>query len=65
MLHSGHNEIEGVPVEVVRKRIRRINIRVAPDGRLEGLDPKGVALVAVAGDFGSYEVRYEPFVFDL
>ena len=32
MLHSGHNEIEGVPVEVVRKRIRRINIRVAADG---------------------------------
>ena len=32
MLHSGHNEVEGVPVEVVRKRIRRINIRVAPDG---------------------------------
>ena len=32
MLHSGHNEIEGVSVEVVRKRIRRINIRVAADG---------------------------------
>ena len=32
MLHSGHNEVEGVPVEVVRKRIRRINIRVAADG---------------------------------
>ena len=32
MLHSGHNEIDGVPVEVVRKRIRRINLRVAADG---------------------------------
>ena len=32
VIHSGHNEIEGVPVEVVRKRIRRINIRVAADG---------------------------------
>ena len=32
MLRFGHNEIEGVPVEVVRKRIRRINIRVAADG---------------------------------
>ena len=32
MLHSGHNEIDGVPVEVVRKRIRRINIRVTADG---------------------------------
>ena len=65
MLHNGPNEVEGVPVEVIRKRIRRINICVAPDGRLEGLDPKGVDLVVVAGDFGSCEVRYEPFVFDL
>ena len=32
MLHSGHSEIDGVPVEVVRKRIRRINLRVAADG---------------------------------
>ena len=32
MLHNGPSEVEGVPVEVVRKRIRRINIRVAPDG---------------------------------
>ena len=32
MLHSGHNVIEGVPVEVIRKRIRRINLRVAADG---------------------------------
>ena len=32
MLHAGHNEVDGVPVEVVRKRIRRINIRVAADG---------------------------------
>ena len=28
MLHVGHNEIDGVPVEVRRKRIRRINLRV-------------------------------------
>ena len=32
MLHTGRNEIDGVPVEVVRKRIRRINLRVAADG---------------------------------
>ena len=32
MLHSGHNEVEGIPVEVIRKRIRRINLRVAADG---------------------------------
>ena len=32
MLHSGPNVVGGVPVEVVRKRIRRINVRVAADG---------------------------------
>lgn len=32
MLHAGENIVEGIPVEVVRKRIRRINLRVAPDG---------------------------------
>jgi len=31
-LHSGHNEIDGVAVEVVRKRIRRINLRIDSDG---------------------------------
>ena len=32
MLHSGHNEVDGIEVEVVRKRIRRINIRIGADG---------------------------------
>ena len=32
MIHSGTNLIDGVPVEVVRKRIRCINIRVKSDG---------------------------------
>ena len=32
MLHSGHNVVDGVEVEVVRKRIRRINIRIGADG---------------------------------
>ena len=32
MIHSGHNVVDGVPVEVIRKRIRRINLRVAADG---------------------------------
>ena len=32
MLHTGHNEVEGVAIEVVRKRIRRINIRIGADG---------------------------------
>lgn len=34
MIHGGVNLIDGVPVEVVRKRIRRINIRVKADGRV-------------------------------
>lgn len=33
-LHFGYNVVEGVPVEIVRKRIRRINLRIAPDGKV-------------------------------
>ena len=40
MLHSGENVIEGVPVDVERKRIRRINLRVKPDGRVHLSIPK-------------------------
>ena len=32
MIHVGANLIDGVPVEVIRKRIRCINIRVKADG---------------------------------
>ena len=32
MIHAGANLIDGVPVEVIRKRIRCINIRVKADG---------------------------------
>ena len=32
MFHCGTNFIDGIPVEVTRKRIRRINVRVAADG---------------------------------
>ena len=32
MIHGGTNLIDGVPVEVIRKRIRCINIRVKADG---------------------------------
>ena len=32
MLHSGHNEVEGVAVEVSRKRVRHVNIRIGADG---------------------------------
>ena len=32
MLHAGDNIVGGMPVEVIRKRIRRINLRVTPEG---------------------------------
>lgn len=32
MIHTGTNELDGVPVEVVRKRCRRINLRVDAEG---------------------------------
>lgn len=32
MIHSGENVVDGIPVEVVRKRIRRINLRVTDEG---------------------------------
>lgn len=32
MLKTGRNYIDGIPVEVARKRIRRINIRIGADG---------------------------------
>ncbi len=40
MLHSGENVVDGVPVDVERKRIRRINIRIKPDGRVHLSVPK-------------------------
>lgn len=51
MIHAGHNEIEGVPVEVVRKRIRRINIRVASDGMVCLSIPKWWATLRQGEDF--------------
>ena len=51
MLHSGHNEIDGVPVEVVRKRIRRINICVAADGTVCLSVPKWWATLRQGEDF--------------
>jgi len=32
MFKTGRNFIDGIPIQVERKRIRRINLRVAPDG---------------------------------
>jgi len=39
-LHAGANVIDGVPVEVIRKRIRRINLRVQADGSVSLSVPK-------------------------
>ena len=51
MLHAGHNEVDGVPVEVVRKRIRRINIRVAADGTVCLSVPKWWATLRQGEEF--------------
>ena len=34
MFHSGVNYLDGIPVVVERKRIRRINVRVDAEGRV-------------------------------
>ena len=51
MLHSGHNDVDGVSVEVTRKRIRRINIRIASDGTVRLSVPKWWATLRQAEDF--------------
>lgn len=40
MIHAGTNEIDGVSVEVVRKRCRRINLRVNSEGGVHLTVPK-------------------------
>ena len=40
MLHNGPNEVDGIPVEVIRKRIRRYNLRVDADGSVKLSVPK-------------------------
>ena len=40
MISSGENVVRGVPVDVERKRIRRINLRVSADGRVHLSVPK-------------------------
>ena len=51
MIHTGSNEIDGVPVEVVRKRIRRINIRIGRDGRVSLSVPTWWATLAQGEEF--------------
>lgn len=51
MLHSGDNVVLGVPVAVVRKRIRCINIRVRPDGVVYLSVPKWWATLKDGEDY--------------
>ncbi len=46
MIHSGENEIQGIPVDVERKRIRRIDIRIKADGRVHLSIPASGATLA-------------------
>ena len=40
MIHFGENVLDGIPVEVARRRARRIGIRVLQDGRIAVTVPK-------------------------
>lgn len=40
MIHTGPNVVDGVPVEVIRKRCRRINIRIIADGSVRMSVPR-------------------------
>ena len=51
MLHSGENIVGDIPVDVERKRIRRINIRVASDGRVHLSVPKWWATLKEGEEF--------------
>lgn len=51
MIRSGENLIDGIPVDVERKRIRRINIRIKPDGRVALSVPKWWATLAEGEEF--------------
>ena len=51
MIHAGANLIDGVPVEVVRKRIRCINIRVKADGTVALSVPKWWVTLREGEDF--------------
>lgn len=51
MLHTGENVIGTVPVEVVRRRVRRISIRVGADGRVTVSLPGWFATLREAEEF--------------
>ena len=51
MLHNGPNEVDGIPVEVIRKRIRRYNLRVDSDGTVKLSVPEWWGTLRQAGFF--------------
>jgi len=51
VIHTGTNEIDGVSVEVVRKRCRRINLRIGSDGRVRLTVPKWGATLRAGESF--------------
>ena len=51
MMHFGDNVLDGVPVEVTRRRARRIGIRVLPDGRVAVTVPKRGGTLGEAESF--------------
>ncbi len=51
MIGNGPNLVDGIPVEVIRKRIRRINLRVARDGTVRLSIPERGATLALGEAF--------------
>lgn len=58
MLHAGDNLIEGVPVEVVRKRVRRIAIHVGADGKVVLTVPRWWATLREGEAFFRSKLRW-------
>ena len=58
MLHSGMNFIDGIPVEVERKRVRCINLRVERDGSVYLTVPKWWATLADGAAFLSSKWKW-------
>jgi len=51
MLHNGENLVGGIPVDITRKSVRRMNIRVGADGRVRMSVPYRGATLADAESF--------------
>ena len=57
-LHSGLNVIDGIPVEVARKRVRRINLRIGHDGRVRMSIPIWWSTLAEGAEFLSSKWKW-------